>query len=378
LRAIGVVISRAIGVVISRARRSSSYLRRRLVKRPAYIALLAIFACIFTIAFPKNSSAIGECGLACCIAGATGSGATLARNFGLSLSHEYTHMETIRHNSSEVELKEAIDENMGTSMSYSIPTEMIMQKYTLVGVLPVTERLSFLAAVPYVVNDMDMLMAMDMGMMGTVYSDMKMDTVDGFGDASVMALYTLYTDAPVKPTQRLTLGAGVKAPTGSSDEKTASGRMVHAMMQPGSGSWDALFLVNYMKAFYPLVLQANLFYQLTTEGREGYEFGDQFSADVSAAYQALGFLNVGVAINALHTGKDDDSDDQYSRPLTSMVDNTVNTGLTSVLVSPFVQVKAPGTPLSAEVKFQTPLYQDVNGYQQVLDWRVISSLTFAF
>lgn len=331
-----------------------------------------------SLASPKKSLAIGECGLACCIAGATGSGATLAKNFGLTLSHEYTHMETIRHDSGDVGLQEAIDRNMGSSMSYSIPTEMIMQKYTLVGVLPVTERLSFLVAVPYVINDMDMRMAMDMGMMGIMYSDMEMETIGGFGDVSVMALYTLYTDAPVRPTQRLTVGAGVKTATGSSDEKTASGRMVHAMMQPGSGSWDALFLVNYMKAFYPVVLQANLFYQMTTEGREGYEFGDQISFDLSAAYQAFGFLNAGVAVNALHTWENDDNDGKYSRPTTSMVDNTDNTGLDSVLVSPFVQVKVPGSGLSAEVKYQAPLYQNVNGYQQVLDWRVVSSLTFAF
>src|SRR5690606_35143632 len=96
-----------------------------------------------------------------------------------------------------------------------------------------------------------------------------------------------------RPTRRLTLGLGVKAPTGDNTVRTDAGTLVHAMMQPGSGSWDALFLINDMRAYYPLVVQANLFYHLTTRSDEGYEFGDQMSLDLIGRYQGWSYAAPG-------------------------------------------------------------------------------------
>lgn len=322
----------------------------------------------------RDAFALGECGLSCCIASAAGSGATLAKNFGLTIQYEYSFMETIKHGTDSVSPDAVIDANKLPMQSYKAPTEMIMQKVNLVGVVPLNERLQVLFSVPYVVNDMDMRMKSAMGMV----MDMSMDTVSGLGDVSVMGLYTLYTDAPIRPTKRLTVGAGLKTPTGSTGERSSSGSLIHAMMQPGTGSWDPLFMVNYMRAFYPLVLQANLFYQWTTEGYNGYEFGDRFTYDLSARYQAADYVNVGVEINGYHTEADDDHDGSYSSPATSMLDNPAFTGLDSIFISPLVQVKIPGTVGSAEVKYQIPVYQDVSGYQQVVDWRVLASVSWAF
>lgn len=338
--------------------------------------LVAIFLFSIFLFNGGKAYALGECGLSCCIAGSTASGVTLAGKFGLSVMYEYSYMETIRNGTDEVSPDEAIARNK-TGASYSVPTEMKMQKYTLVGFVPINERLSVLTYIPYVINDMDMRMSMTMGMMTTV-SDMSMDTVQGLGDITVMGLYTLYTDAPVRPTSRLTAGFGVKTPTGETSEKTSSGRLVHAMMQPGTGSWDPLLLVNYMKAYYPLVLQANFLYQMATEGFNGYEYGDRFSLDLAARYQATNYINIGVDLNALHTEKDEDHDGKYSRPATSMIDNVENTGLDSIFLSPVVQAKIPNTDGSAEFKYQFPIYQDMNGFQQVVDWRVLASLSWAF
>lgn len=333
-------------------------------------AALIFFA--LAILSGRDAHALGECGLSCCIAGATTSGVTLAENFGVSLVYEYAYMETIRNGTGSVSPDEVLD--MKPGVAYSVPTEMKMQKVSLVGVLSVTGRLQLLASVPYVINDMDMRSKtpMDMRM------DMSMEQVSGLGDVTLMGLYTLYADAPVRPGHRLTVGLGVKAPTGRTDERKPNGSLVHAMMQPGSGSWDPLFLVNYTRGLYPLVLQANLFYQFTTEGYNGYEFGDKFSADFSAKYQATNYVNVGVEVNAIHAEKDDDHENKYSNPATSMVDNPDFTGLDSVFVSPVVQVKIPNSGGSAEFKYQLPVYQDVNGFQQVVDWRALATVVWVF
>jgi len=334
-------------------------------------AAISIFA--MTLLSPGVASALGECGLSCCIAGAAGSGVTLAELFGVSLVYERAFMETIRNGTDEVTPVEAIAMNQTTG-SYSVPTEMVMQKISFVGVLPVNERLQVLASVPYVINDMDMRSRSAMGMT----MDMSMEQISGFGDATLMGLYTLYSDAPVRPGHRLIAGFGVKAPTGRTDERKPDGTLVHAMMQPGTGSWDPLFLVSYTRGLYPLVLQANIFYQMTTEGFNGYEFGDKLSVDLSARYQASNFVNVGIEAGAIHAEKDDDHDNRYSRPVNSMVDNPDFTGLDSIFVSPVVQVKFPGTGGSAEFKYQVPVYQDANGFQQVIDWRALATVVWVY
>lgn len=344
-----------------------------------------ILVSILTLGFTRTAFALGECGFSCCIAGATTSGVTLATRFGLSLQYEHSYMETLREGRDSISPDTVLDRKAAEwpmmpmeTRSFSVPTEMRMEKYTLLAAYPATERLQFLAIVPYVRNEMDMrrltrdTMGMDMKM------DMTMDTVEGLGDITLMGLYTVYTDAPIRPTQRLTMGLGIKTPTGDNEERTASGTLVHAMMQPGTGSWDPLFLVNYMRAFYPLVLQANLFYHLTTESDEGYEFGDQLSLDLIARYQVFNYVNLGLEINGLYAKKDKDHENKYSRPETSMIDNTANTGIKSILISPAIQIKIPGTGGSGEIKFQKPIYQDANGIQQVVDWRVLATIVWNF
>ncbi len=329
---------------------------------------------LFALFSSKNAYALGECGLSCCLAGAATSGVTLAENFGVSLVYENSYMKTIKNGGHEVSPDEAIARNQKAMKSYKVPTEMTMQKVSFVGFVPVTERFQVLGSLPYVINDMDMRSRSAMGMT----MDMSMETVSGLGDATVMGLYTLYTDAPVRPTERLTAGLGVKLPTGATSERSPSGSLVHAMMQPGTGSWDPLVMLNYMRAYYPLVLQANLLYQLATVGYNGYEFGDRFTYDLSARYQVSKYLNVGVELNGVHSEEDTDHEGKYSDPETSMIDNPEFTGLDSVFISPLVQAKIPNSGGSAELKYQIPVYQDVNGYQQVVDWRVLASVSWAF
>ena len=321
-----------------------------------------------------QARALGECGLSCCLAGANSSGVTLAENFGFAVQYEHSDMQTILNGTTEVSPDAVLDANWVPGSMYSVPTKMTMEKLSFIGARPLNERWTMMGIVPLLRNNMDMRMRNGAGMT----MDMSMEEIAGLGDISLLAFYTAYTDAPVRPTERLTLGIGIKTPTGKNDELTASGNYVHAMMQLGSGSWDGLFTLNYMRAFYPLVTQVNAFYHLTTEGDEGYEFGDQAGIDLVMRYQTTNYVNLGIELNMIKTQQDTDHDGKYSRPLVSMVDNTAYTGLTSVLLTPGVQFRIPETTGSIEVKYQTPVYQKVNGYQQVLDarWLVTGSVSF--
>jgi len=327
-----------------------------------------------TLMTSLQAQALGECGLSCCLAGANSSGVTLAENFGLAVMYEYSDMETILNGTNEVSPDAVIDANWMSGMMYSVPTKMTMEKLSFIGAKPLNERWSLIGIAPLLRNNMDMRMRNGAGMT----MNMTMEEIAGLGDVTVLAFYTAYTDAPIKPTERLTFGFGIKAPTGKNDERSANGNLVHAMMQLGSGSWDGLLTMNYMRAYYPIVFQANAFYHLTTEGDEGYEFGDQFGLDLIARYSATNYVNLGMELNMIKTQKDEDHDGQYSRPTMSMVDNTDYTGLTSISLSPSIQYRIPDTTGSVELKYQHPVYQDVNGYQQVLDgrWLVTGSVAW--
>ncbi len=371
------------------------------MKIPAIALLFLVFTC-------KTIYAHGECCLSRSLAEATISGVTLAPNFGLSLQYEYTNMETIREGSQSRSPDSVLDDVAATwpeipenGKDFSVPTRMIMQKYTLLGTYSATRRLQLLATVPYVINDMDMRMVTRGEGSGhhhavqrdrqsyprlfaanatgnDIRMDMEMDTVEGLGDMTLMGLYTLYTDKPDLPAKKVTLGLGIKTPTGKNDEEFDSGGLVHAAMQPGTGSWDPLFLANYMHAFHPMIFQANLFYQMTTEGDEGYEFGDKVSLDLIARYQATKQISPGLELNLFYSGQDRDHDDRFSRPDESLIDNPDNTGITSVSITPSLQIRIPKTGGSIDLKFQQPLYQHARGIQQVVDWRAMASIVWAF
>ncbi len=342
--------------------------------------LLLFFVFITGVAY-----ASGECCQSRSIIDAMTSDITGSSNFGLSLQSEYSNMKTIKDGSNGITHDTALEnasENWSKmpmkGESFSIPTWMIMQKHSLLGTYSITDRINVLATVPYVINDMYMrkltrnTMGMDMTM------DMKMDTVEGLGDMTLMGIYQIYEDNHELPTKKLTGGIGLKTPTGKNDEKTDSGTLVHAMMQPGSGSWDPLFLVNYMQTFSPVVFQTNLLYQMTTEGDEGYEFGDKISLDLIGRYRVTEYFYPGLELNGFYAGQDTDHDGKYSRRDVSLLDNPDNTGITSLAITPAIQVKVPKTGCNIDLKFQQPLYQDVRGTQQVVDWRAMAAIMWAF
>lgn len=342
------------------------------MKKRCYIKRLLLSTMALSIT--NQTHALGECGLACCIAGASTSGVTLAPNFGVSLQYEDMFMETIRNGTNKITPDEVIAQKWQKGSSYNVPTKMVMRKLSLTAAYPINERLQILSMIPYVQNDMDMRMKDKTGMI----MNTKMSTINSLGDISVMGLYTAYTDAPIRPTERLTVGFGLKTPTGKNDYKTSTGSYVHAMMQAGSGSWDGLLMANYLRAFYPFVFQANAFVHLSTKGDEGYQFGNQFSYDFISRYQISDYVNVGLDVNGVYSTKDKDHDGKYTRATTSMIDNPDNTGLHSILLSPSVQFKIPNSVGSVELKFQTPIYQKVNGLQQVIDKRIFLSTTWSF
>lgn len=323
--------------------------------------------------FSLSSSAFGA-GLCCQISSGVqeslaGTAAPSASELLLQFTYSFTRMDKLQEGTSERTLNDAAADTAYTSL----PIGMDMIKYTVTAGYGFSSRFKAFVSIPSLRNTMDMTMSRGVGL---GWREMTMTPVSKPGDATVMGLYRIYADADVQPTAALTLGVGFKTATGSATETTASGRFVHAHMQPGTGSWDPLLSLIYTKMLNTIDLQADVTRQFTSRNRQGYEFGDSTSITCSAKYTALRLLDPGMAITYLHTGRASDRDGRYS-DLSSLMDDPANTGGDSLWVSPGIQL-FPFRQMVVEMKVQAPVWEKVNGIQLVSRYRLLSGITYRF
>lgn len=295
------------------------------------------------------------------------------RRLSLQFTYSFTLMDRLKEGSSRSSLRDVINEGR----FLTVPTRMEMTLYTLTAAYGFSPRFSAFVSIPYVRNTMDMATVIDMGPdMGIEVMKDSMDPVKGIGDVTVMGLYRLYTDDEARPYDAFTVGIGVKTPTGSSTEKSESGRFVHAHMQPGTGSWDPLISLIYTKTVNPFLFQADAAYQISTRNSEGYKFGDSFSANLLGKYAATRHLNISGGVTYLHLNRASDKEGKFT-DLTSLLDDPANTGGDSIWVSPGIQL-LPIRDCVIDIRAQFPVWQRVNGIQLVSSYRILLGLSYSF
>ncbi|MCG9791272.1 transporter family protein [Flavobacterium algicola] len=104
------------------------------------------------------------------------------------------------------------------------------------------------------------------------------ENISGLGDITVMATYTVFETMKDTITiyNRLQLGGGVKLPTGKFDASSNSG-LVNQGFQVGTGSLDYLLLAEHQLSWEKWGLNSMLNYNLKTENKKNYQFGNQFN-----------------------------------------------------------------------------------------------------
>ncbi len=330
----------------------------------------------------SSAAQAAECGLSCCIAaGVEGVGS--ATGLSVSTQYEWMKMKTILQGTVKRSPQQAIAANLaGRPMMamHAVPTQMIMQKFSVNASWRFTENDALVLTVPWIINDMDMLMGMNT-MTGIRYTPMRMDTIRGLGDISLMYLRDLWKDADIRTRYRLTVGAGLKAPTGKDDHRNRKGELVHMMMQTGTGSWDALLYAGGTLAFGEhadggarwLVLPS-VTWQINGRNKLGYKLGNRIDYTLSTRYRLTSAFNLKLDLDGVHTGHDstDGTLDPatglvaYQNPAMSMPDNVANTGVDSLFGAlGFQWIAAPSVILSGE--YRLPIRQRANGIQQVTD-----------
>lgn len=351
------------------------------MKFAKHVAIASAMA-LSTISMGQQAVA-SECGLSCCIAAGVDG---ISSNTGLSVSLQYDtmYMKTNKKGTTKISPQQIISDNLanrGMMSMYAVSTKMTMQKIAANLSYRMDEDNAFVLTIPYVINDMDMMMGMK-GMGGITYSNMTMETIKGLGDISLLYLRDVYKDADIRTRQRFSVGIGVKAPTGKSKARNRNGALVHMMMQAGTNSWDGLFLANGTFAFgehedggAQWLVTPSATYHMTTRNDLGYKVGDRLNYDISTRYRVTSKFNAKLDVNGVWSQSDDTDgtlDPQkpalvaYQNVNGNVLDNVANTGLHSIFISPgFQWIVGEGVSISGE--YRIPVYQNVTGIQQVTD-----------
>ncbi|MDX8389440.1 MAG: hypothetical protein R8M38_03020 [Mariprofundaceae bacterium] len=382
-----------------------------MMKKNIFWRVATAFA-LLILMIPNPASA-SECGLSCCIAAGV-DGVSGNTGFSITAQYELMQMRTILSNTTEVAAESVIQAQFnkgGSTTAYSVPTDMTMQKLSINASWRIDEDNALVLTVPYIINNMDMRMGMKMGsddasMGGSMdmgedtgmdntmpsmsrvmaedmpsFSHMAMDTVSGIGDVSLVYLRDIYKDTYIRTRQRLSLGVGIKAPTGNHTMRSKKNSLVHMMMQPGTGSWDGLLIANGVLSFGEyedggarFMLSPSLIYQLSGRNGLGYKLGDRLNVDLSARYRLNSIFNFKIDLNGVWSGQDDSDGTidetigkvAYQDPMQSMLDDISNTGVTALYITPgFQWVVNPEWVVSAE--YRVPVMQRVRGTQIVTD-----------
>ncbi|NRB36850.1 MAG: alpha amylase [Pseudomonadales bacterium] len=138
-------------------------------------------------------------------------------------------------------------------MNAMAPTKMTMHMHMFGGMYASSDKTTWMLMVPYLENNMDMIMRMDMpttdamagmgsmAMMQTMDMDMPMKmNSSGLGDIKVGVLHNILD----RDGHKLHLNLALSLPTGSIDEKVNDKVMAYRM-QLGSGTYDVLTGATY-------------------------------------------------------------------------------------------------------------------------------------
>lgn len=135
----------------------------------------------------------------------------------------------------------------------------------------------------------------------------------GLGDLSLMGNWiALDTGDSLRTTWQhtLTIGGGIKLPTGGHAIKDAEGQTLHPNLQPGTGSTDVMLSATYTLRRGAWGFSSDVLGRLNTANHHDYQFGNRVSGSAKFFYwknfRKVAFLpNIGVFADASAPNRED-------------------------------------------------------------------------
>ena len=197
----------------------------------------------------------------------------------------------------------------------------------------------------------------------------------GVGDLSVLAQYRFLDGQAIDAS----LIGGIKAPTGRTNVRD-QGIKLDTEFQPGTGSWDWLFGASASIHSGRLGVHGNVLYNLTTEGSRDSEIGNAFFYNLGIVY------SLSAADEAVHHGHDHshlkwdlmlelNAEHRDNNEVNGEQDD--NSGGEVIFLSPGIRVSSSDN-WSLFVSLGKSIYDDFNGRQTDVDYRLVGGIGYAF
>ncbi|WP_347922764.1 transporter [Pontimicrobium sp. SW4] len=203
------------------------------------------------------------------------------------------------------------------------------------------------------------------------FGNENLDQTSGIGDA---VLLTMYKFKPKKiQNLEFNIGVGAKIPLGSTTEKSTEGIVLNADLQPGSNTWDVIYLMSVGHSFNfrpSFQIGGRIIYRATGinnsyYGNTSYKFGDEFLSflsfsDIFVAFKTL----VSPSLSLKYRNVVKDELDEF--PLDNTGGNFVS------LIPNFTIDITPNITFST--KAELPIYSYVEGTQLTPTYRVTTGV----
>ena len=113
-----------------------------------------------------------------------------------------------------------------------------------------------------------------------LYNSKSAYQLSGVGDITLIGLYQVHNttcDTVNVYRQRLSIGGGVKLPTGAYKTTDEDNQPYNPHMQIGTGSTDAILATEYLARFKNWGFSTNLTYRMSSRNAMGYAFANRFN-----------------------------------------------------------------------------------------------------
>jgi hypothetical protein len=145
----------------------------------------------------------------------------------------------------------------------------------------ITDRLTISAELPYLRRD-DLREGEHSHVGGMAVNEVvPLGSVTGFGDASLLARYSL---AAGRGGGFGVIG-GIKVPTGSTHQRSLDGERLETEHQPGTGSWDPIVGAALGADIGWATVNGSALYQFSGKGAQDTELGDRLQAGLALSHR---------------------------------------------------------------------------------------------
>ncbi|MCS5662088.1 MAG: transporter [Dehalococcoidia bacterium] len=280
----------------------------------------------------------------------------------LSYRYSYMEMSGLMNGDGSVSSSTMINDNTFSSMKSmrKAPTKMSMHMQMLGAMYAPSDKWTVMLMLMHHEKSMDNIN--DAGATSVTESD-------GWGDIRLSGLYKIYQTLDSKAH----LNLGLSLPSGSVDEKNSAGtKYLGYPMQLGSGTWDLLPGITYLKQAENWSWGAQGIATIRLdESKHNYTLGNRFDANLWAQKPMNDHLSLGGRIHSAVWGNVEGSGPAAGQSMRGMMPGAredMQGGFVTCLGLGANYTFGNGHRLAFE--FVKPVYQNYDGYQMERDWTI--------